>query len=220
MAARERTRRPPRAQTREELIDAAAHVFARRGFDGASVEAVAEEAGFSTGAVYSNFDSKQELFLSLYEERIQRRRRELSDAVVRAGGREAGLASAAADVEQVFEADRDWFLLYFEFVLHAARNPSFARRFQLVRQEGLAQLAEGLTAGLEHAGVESSITARELAEVIRALTHGMALDRLVEHDRGSDAPLGRVLELLFRGIRSEADVGPKGGKNAKRGEAR
>jgi hypothetical protein len=54
---------------------------------------------------------------------------------------------------------------------------------------------------LEHAGVESRVTARELAEVIRALTYGMALDRLVEHDRGSDAPLGRVLELLFRGIR-------------------
>jgi AcrR family transcriptional regulator len=204
MAARERTRRPPRAQTRKELLDAAAHVFARRGFAGASVEAVAEEAGFSIGAVYSNFDSKQELFLSLYEERIQRRRRELSDAVVRAGGRGAGLASAAAEVEEAFEAERDWFLLYFEFVLHAARNPSFVRRFQSVREEGLAQLAEGLTAGLKHAGFDSSIMARELAEVIRALTYGLALDRLVESDRGSDVSLGRVLEHLFRGIRSEA----------------
>lgn len=206
MAARERTRRPPRAQTRSELLDAAAQVFARRGFAGASVEAVAEEAGFSTGAVYSNFDSKQELFLSLYEERIQRRRRELSDAVARAGGRGAGLASAAAEVEEAFEAERDWFLLYFEFVLHAARNPSFARRFQLVREEGLAQLAEGLTAGLEHAGIESSITARELAEVIRALTYGLALDRLVESDRGSDTSLGSVLQLLFRGLGSEAQA--------------
>jgi AcrR family transcriptional regulator len=206
MAARERTRRPPRAQTRSELLDAAAQVFARRGFDGASVEAVAEQAGFSTGAVYSNFAGKQELFLSLYEERIQRRRRELSDAVTRAGGRGAGLASAAAEVEKTFEAERDWFLLYFEFVLHAARNPSFARRFQLVREEGLSQLAEGLTAGLEHAGVESSITARELAEVIRALTYGLALDRLVESERGSDRSLGSVLELLFRGLRSEAQA--------------
>jgi AcrR family transcriptional regulator len=206
VAARERTRRPPRAQTREELLDAATQVFARRGFDGGSVEAVAEEAGFSTGAVYSNFESKQDLFLSLYEERIQRRRRELGDAVVQAGGREAGLASAAADVEQVFEAERDWFLLYFEFVLHAARNPSFAQRFQLVREEGLAQLAEGLASALEHAGVGSSVSARELAEAIRALTHGLALDRLVEGGRGSEASVGRVLELLFRGIRSEAQA--------------
>lgn len=206
MATRERTRRPPRAQTRKELLDAAAQVFARRGFDGASVEAVAEEAGFSTGAVYSNFGSKQELFLTLYEERIQRRRRELGDAFVRAGGREAGLASAAAEVEQVWESERDWFLLYFEFVLHAARNPRFAKRFQLVREEGLAQLAEGLTAGLEHAGVESAVSAHELAETIRALTYGLALDRLVEGGRGSDASLGRVLELLFRGVHAEAEA--------------
>jgi AcrR family transcriptional regulator len=206
MPARARTRRPPRSQTRKELLDAAAQVFARRGFDGASVEAVAEEAGFSTGAVYSNFDSKQDLFLSLYEERIQRRRRELTDAVAQAGGREAGLASAAAEVEQVFEVERDWFLLYFEFVLHAARNPSFAQEFQALREEGLEQLAEGLTAGLEHAGIESSVSARELAETIRALTYGLALDRLVQGDRGSDASLGRVLGLLFRGIRSEAQA--------------
>jgi AcrR family transcriptional regulator len=201
---RERVRRPPRAQTRQELLDAAVQVFARRGFHGASVEAVAEEAGFSTGAVYSNFKSKEELFLSLYEERIQRRRRELSDAFARAGGREAGLASAAAEVEQVWETERDWFLLYFEFVLHAARNPNFAELFDPVREEGLAQLADGLKAGLEHAGIESSVSARELAETVRGLTYGLALDRLVASDRGSSASLARVLELLFRGAWSEA----------------
>lgn len=203
MPSRERTRRPPRAQTRKELLDAAAHVFARRGFAGASVEAVAEEAGYSIGAVYSNFDSKQELFLSLYEERIERRRRELNEAVVQAGGREAGLASAAAEVERTFAAERDWFLLYLEFVLHAARNPSFARRFQAVREEGLEQLAHGLAAGLEHAGVRSRVTPRELAEAVRALTYGLALDRLVDRRRDRDAPIGQLLELLFRGVRSE-----------------
>src|SRR5687767_15901928 len=107
MSPRERVRRQPRAQTREELLDAAARVFARRGFHGASVEAVSEEAGFSTGAVYSNFESKEELFLSLYEERIQRRRRELREAVERSGGGAAGLASAAASVGEVFRRERD-----------------------------------------------------------------------------------------------------------------
>jgi AcrR family transcriptional regulator len=72
VAQRQRARRQPRAQTREDLLDAAARVIARRGFSGASVEAVSAEAGFSTGAVYSNFDSKEALFLALYEERIER----------------------------------------------------------------------------------------------------------------------------------------------------
>ena len=94
---RQRLRRQPRAQTREEILDAAQRVFAQRGFHGASVEAVSEEAGFSTGAIYSNFKGKEELFLTLYEERIQRRRSELRDEMARAGGGEAGLASVAVN---------------------------------------------------------------------------------------------------------------------------
>src|SRR3712207_4566751 len=136
--ARERVRRQPRAQTREELLDAAAGVFAARGFHGASVEAVADAAGYSTGALYSNFAGKEELFLSLYEERIQRRRHELREAAARSGP-----AAAAAAVDESLRRDRDFFLLYFEFALHAARNPDFARRFQAVRNEGLAELTAG-----------------------------------------------------------------------------
>lgn len=203
MPPRERVRRQPRAQTREELLDAAARVFARRGFHGASVEAVCEEAGFSTGAVYSNFDSKEELFLSLYEERIQRRRRELRAAVEGSGGGAAGLASATANVGEVFRQERDWFLLYFEFSLHAARNPGFARRFEALREEGLTELANGLAQGLKHAGIESSIDPRELAQAIRALSYGLALDRLVDNGSAPDPLLGKVLELIFRGLRWE-----------------
>jgi AcrR family transcriptional regulator len=210
MPPRERIRRQPRAQTREELLDAAAQVFARRGFHGASVEAVSEEAGFSTGAVYSNFESKEVLFLSLYEERIQRRRRELREAVEGSGGGAAGLASAAANVGDVFRQERDWFLLYFEFALHAARNPGFARRFEAVREEGLSELAEGLAEGLEHAGLGSAIEAGELARAVRALSHGFALERLMDEESSpAEALYGRVLGLIFRGLRAELETEPR-----------
>ena len=210
MARSQRVRRQPRAQTRQQVLDAAARVFARQGFHGSSVDAVSEEAGFSTGAIYSNFGSKEELFLTLYEERIQRRRRELTEAVKSAGGREAGLASAAADVGEIFERERDWFLLYFEFVLHAARSPGFARRFEAVREDGLRELAEGLTAGLEQAGVERTIAPRELAEAVRALSYGLALDRLVGRGDGSEALMRRVLELIFQGMSAESGARTKG----------
>jgi AcrR family transcriptional regulator len=95
-------RRRPREEVRDDLLAAAARVFARRGFHGASVEAISEDAGLSTGAIYSNFESKEELFLTLWEERIERRRRELRSAVEEAGGREAGLAAAAANVGAAF----------------------------------------------------------------------------------------------------------------------
>ena len=206
MSPRERVRRQPRAQTRQELLDAAARVFARRGFHGASVEAVCEEAGFSTGAVYSNFESKEELFLTLYEERIQRRRRELRETVERSGGGAAGLASAAANVGDVFGRERDWFLLYFEFSLHAARNPGFARRFEAVRGEGLAELADGLADGMAHAGLGSAMDAGELARAVRALSHGLALDGLVDEDATPEALFGRVLALIFGGLRAELEA--------------
>lgn len=208
MSPRERVRRQPRAQTREELLDAAARVFARRGFHGASVEAVSEEAGFSTGAVYSNFKSKEELFLSLYEERIQRRRHELRAAVERSGGGAAGLASAASNVGEIFQRDREWFLLYFEFSLHAARNPDFARRFEAVRGEGLTELAQGLAEGLDHAGLGSAIDPGELARALRGLSHGFALERLVDSGSAPEALFGRVLELIFRGLRAELEAEP------------
>src|SRR5881409_2831591 len=64
------TRTERQAQTRADLLEAAARVFARRGFAGASVEAIAAEAGFTRGAFYSNFSSKEELFAELLQERV------------------------------------------------------------------------------------------------------------------------------------------------------
>ena len=205
MPPRERVRRQPRAQTREDLLDAAARVFARRGFHGASVEAVCEEAGLSTGAVYSNFGGKEDLFLSLYEERIQRRRRELREVVEGAGGGAAGLASAAENVGEIFRRERDWFLLYFEFALHAARTPEFARRFEALREEGHRELAAGLAEGLDRPGLGGAIDSDDLARAVRALSHGFALERLVDEGSAPEALYGRVLGLIFRGVRAERE---------------
>ena len=216
-SSRERVRRQPRSQTREELLDAAARVFARRGFHGASVESVCDEAGFSTGAVYSNFDGKEGLFLELYEERIQRRRHELREAVQASGGGAAGLASAAANVGEIFRQERDWFLLYFEFALHAARNPGFARRFEAVRDEGLTELTDGLTEGLARAGLGSAADPGELARALRALSHGFALERLVDEGSAPEALFGRALGLIFQGLRAEAKPGAGAGAEAKPG---
>jgi AcrR family transcriptional regulator len=202
----ERIRRRPRSETRRDLLDAAGRVFARQGLHGASVEAVAEEAGFSRGALYSNFKSKEDLFLALWEERIERRRRELREVMQRAGDPAAGLAPASANIMQTLDRERDWFLLYFEFVLHAARDPEFAGRFERVREQGLAQLAAGIAAGLEQAGLDSSLDPADLALALKALSYGLALERLVNEDAVSNELLGRVMELIFRGIWAEMEA--------------
>src|ERR1700684_2339871 len=85
------TREQSRAHTRDRLLTAARRVFARSGFHGASVEEIASEAGFSTGALYSNFDGKEDLFLVLMEREIDEHAREIADAV----GERASLAERA-----------------------------------------------------------------------------------------------------------------------------
>src|SRR5271163_1891448 len=75
------SREQGRANTRERLLVAARSVFARSGFHGASVEEIAAEPGFSTGALYSNFDGKEDLFLVLMEREIDEHAREIAEAV-------------------------------------------------------------------------------------------------------------------------------------------
>ena len=202
----QRVRRPPRAETRRALLDAAARVFARQGLHGASVEAVSEEAGFSRGALYSNFKSKEDLFLALYEERIDRRRRELREVMQRAGDPAEGIAPASANVMQSLDREREWFLLYFEFVLHAARDAEFADRFERLREQGLAELADGIAAGEEKAELESTLEPADLTLALKALSYGLTLERLVKEDAVPGELLGRVMELIFRGIHAEREA--------------
>src|SRR5438094_7884516 len=78
METRRRTHAERRAETRQALIDAAARVFVERGFVGASVEAIAEQSGYTRGAFYSNFASKEELFAELLQQRVYAAYREMA----------------------------------------------------------------------------------------------------------------------------------------------
>ena len=187
----------------DDLLDAAARLVAERGFETASVAAICEEAGYSTGAVYSNFNGKEDLFLRLYEERIERRSAELRAAVQAAGGGERGLAAAGASWSQEFAAGREWFLLYFEFALKAARDPEFAARFQALREQAMEELGAGIDQALADAGVGSSMPAREIARMIRAVNYGLALDGLIDEASVPELLPGDVIVLLIRAVSGE-----------------
>src|SRR5918996_3278353 len=90
------TRKQRQEQTREDLVGAAARVFARRGYHKATVEEIAAEAGFSTGAVYSNFDGKEQLFLAIADRQVGDRVAEIT-AVADAAGRQGGGGGRGAD---------------------------------------------------------------------------------------------------------------------------
>jgi AcrR family transcriptional regulator len=120
------------AQTRRRLLDAARAVFARNGYRGASVEAIAAEAGYSKGAVYSNFASKEDILLELKIAYADAGFEELDQLVGRlavAKGKYDDAAKVIRKWLETFMSDTEWFVLGIELQLHARRNPDFAERY-------------------------------------------------------------------------------------------
>jgi AcrR family transcriptional regulator len=191
------TRRERQEQTRELLLDAAAAVFARRGYHEASVEEIASEAGFSTGAVYSNFAGKEELFLALADREVEERIAEIravADSVEAGGEAEA---EAGRQFQELLKRDRDWPLLFYEFwsfgVRSARIREEFAKRRQAV-QDALAETLDRLAAQL---GFELRFPAPMLATAIGATLNGLAFERAADPGAISDEVLGEFVAAIL-----------------------
>ena len=120
------TRAESRARTRRALLDAAGEVFIERGLQGASVEAIAERAGFTRGAFYSNFGSKEELFAEVLHDRVYAAYRAMAEAQLAAPGRLPSARESASTLARVQgHPDGRWlFRLWLELLLQAGRDPS------------------------------------------------------------------------------------------------
>jgi AcrR family transcriptional regulator len=116
------TREQSRANTREKLLEAARGVFARSGFHGASVEEIASEAGYSTGALYSNFDGKEDLFLELMQREIDKTAGEIEQAVARSASVAERATGGARQWMAMIEREPDALLLFTEFWAYGVRD--------------------------------------------------------------------------------------------------
>ena len=174
------TRKQRQEQTREELVAAAAKVFARRGYHKATVEEIAAEAGFSTGAVYSNFAGKEELFLALADREVAERVAEMrAVAAATAGGGEPS-ENAAAQIRAFLERDPDWPLLFYEFWSLSVRNPDLRDELAKRRDAIRDALAETLERVAEELGFELRFPAQALATAIAASVNGLAFERAAD----------------------------------------
>jgi AcrR family transcriptional regulator len=193
------TREQSKANTRERLLAAARSVFARAGFHGASVEEIASEAGFSTGALYSNFEGKEDLFLVLMEREIEEHAREIA-AAVRAQASMADRATGGAQQWMtMIEREPEVLLLFMEFWAYGVRDeevrPKVAARFAQVRQLLTRLIAEAV----REFDLVLAIPAEQLAVAIDALADGIARQKLADPDAVPDDLMGRVLALLLAG---------------------
>src|SRR5919109_3938634 len=134
MKRERRTQAERREETRERVLAAAGRVFARRGFDATSLDAIAEEAGFSRGAVYYNFVDKEELFLELLDRRCAERAQDLRDVFAGDGDDDIDATSRQAQIaaQHAFSAmtgDLEWRQPCVRFPAHRPRHAHFLRRF-------------------------------------------------------------------------------------------
>jgi AcrR family transcriptional regulator len=205
------TREQSRANTRERLLRSARSVFARSGFHGASVEEIAAEAGFSTGALYSNFTGKEDLFLVLMEREIDEHAREISDAVRTRASMADRATGGARQWMTMIEREPEVLLLFMEFWAYGVRDaqvrPKVAARFAQVRE----LLTKLIADGVREFDLELDIPAEQLAVAIDALADGIARQKLADPDAVPDELMGRVLSLLFAGATRPAGRGTRSG---------
>jgi AcrR family transcriptional regulator len=188
------TRAERKQQTRAELLAAAHRVFLRDGFHGASLTEIAAEAGYTFGAVYSNFQNKDDLFLAVLDAESQRRVPLLVDLLLDAPSLEAGLRATAREYAQYAQQHPDWTAVYVEFWTHASRQPEL-RRQVAERHERLLDTATGLVEEFARRWrVEFTIPAREVVRGTYALSRGMGLERLLDPEA---TPLAQFEEMFL-----------------------
>lgn len=201
-----RQRRPGRDNVRRRLLDAAMRVFAATGYDAASLGQVATAAGFTKGAVYSNFSGKDELFFALMEEHVTARVRIARDALL-AHPAGAGSPDALAEVGRRLTAElshqREWQLLFLDYWRRAVRDERVRDRFLRHRRALRASIADAVARERPDADAPAGagrdgFTSDELVTLVLALSNGLAIERLTDPDTVPDDLLGKVLTALGR----------------------
>ncbi|MBV1886747.1 MAG: TetR/AcrR family transcriptional regulator, partial [Parvibaculaceae bacterium] len=182
---------------RRQLLDAALQEFSRDGYDRVSLDQVAAAAGFSKGAIYSNFANKEDLFLTLMDQQVR-------DLIQAAATKNITLAPSIEGqgrideggrrMIQVVAADEDFQLLYLEYVTRSAREPSARQALADRRRSVRALVADAACAvlGPEHP-LWDRMTPALFATAMLALSNGIALERIATPDEVPDSALGDLV---------------------------
>jgi AcrR family transcriptional regulator len=191
-----------RQRTRDALLDAAAVVFARRGFQGASLDEIAETAGYTRGAIYKHFADKEELLHEVCVRLNERAFAEFDELPeVHASLSEAlDSAEITEHWRSMVERDTEFRVVMLEFELHALRNPEVRERALEFRRRNMNQLADYIRKRAEDVGDEWPLPSEDVAGVLGITSDGFAQAALLD----SDVPrlYGLALDLIHRGLRS------------------
>jgi AcrR family transcriptional regulator len=191
------TREEKKAQTRERLIEAAARVFAEKGFATTSLDEVADAAGLTKGAVYSNFENKEDLVAAVLRAH-EDRQSGISDIATGAGTLEEQQAVAARLFSESVAGERDAWLLFLDFTTYALRNPAVYGDFLASHRAGRKRIADMIDENAPTDGERSFKTdADRAALILEVVGNGIALEKLIDPEGVPDDLFDRLLPVLI-----------------------
>lgn len=219
------TRAEAKEQTRQRLLESAARVFAEKGFGGASMEEIAESAGYSTGALYANFADKDQLFMEVVAARRARTAGRRAEAVAQVFDQEADPLGALSRLfVQVADRDREFAPLQAEFWLYAVRHPDAMGVIAAGLSDQVDALEPIVARALERFGAAPGAMPREVTMVMLALFHGLVRQRRLDPEAVPDDLFAQALRWLFAGLRTgdtpRTGDGPRRGDGARTGDER
>jgi AcrR family transcriptional regulator len=202
MPAKRPTRQDKRQANRARILQAARTVFAQHGYHGATIDAIAAEAGLSNGAVYYNFAGKEDLFFALLDQWRTELLHDLGGALPRPVGAGPGQSfqQELSHVIGTLKRRREWRLLLFEFVTYAARNPAFRARFADGRRRFKDALASALAERIAAHSLQPVAPPDQLVVLVTALVNGLAVEELTEPDEAiGDLLVTALIALMDQG---------------------
>ncbi|MEU3471647.1 TetR family transcriptional regulator [Rhodococcus sp. NPDC006774] len=198
-------RRPQRTDVRDRLLAAAADEFTERGYAAAKLTDIADRAGFTKGAVYSNFESKQALFAEL----LARRSLDLAARVLaHISDLDPGAAAGAGggEIASWVVAEPRWPLLTVEFGILAGRDPAVAERYRTDRRALRLELERLIAERADYWGVGENFDARRLATSLAALISGLAVEHSVDPEEIDEGVIADAVSELFAGAIARAHL--------------
>ncbi|MFM0166410.1 TetR/AcrR family transcriptional regulator [Paraburkholderia sediminicola] len=194
------SREESRLQTRAHLLAAAKRLFVERGFGATSLRDIAAEAGYTQGAFYSNFASKEDLFVELMRERSKTQMTDIARTLSDPSASADNILNALEIWAQTLDAEPEWSVLGVEFKLQGRRNPVFATASQALldaHRDGLAYCIGQIFARLDRVPPESPTV---LAASFMGLSQGLALQRSML----SEVPIGHMIMVFLRSLLAAA----------------
>jgi AcrR family transcriptional regulator len=195
--------RPTRGEVRDRILDAASKVFAAEGFAGATIDAIGQAAGFTKGAVYSNFESKDELFLALLDREFELRGEQIATVLENGGDTAAAARALSRSVLDSVHSHADYYVLFVEYWLRAVRDPQLRER--LIARRRTAAAEQALHIADSTATVQSGRRLADLAQLVVTVNLGIAMEEVLRPGTIDPDLLAQLITALLEPVAVQGD---------------